>query len=137
MDYQRDSFLHFLHYVGKFLALVWLELPLYFVSKKRYGLAVKTFFWEVGTYVMFYFAYKFNPQATICVYLLPFCLMRLGLMIGNWGQHAFVDNEEPDSDYRSSITLIDVQVISSSHLGNKSRSIANIHNIIEQPLFIQ
>jgi hypothetical protein len=31
-------------------------------------------------------------------------------MVGNWGQHAFVDNEEPDSDYRSSITLIDVAV---------------------------
>ena len=29
-------------------------------------------------------------------------------MIGNWGQHAFVDEAEPDSDFRSSITLIDV-----------------------------
>jgi len=34
--------------------------------------------------------------------------MRIGLMIGNWGQHAFVDEVEPDSDFRSSITLIDV-----------------------------
>jgi hypothetical protein len=31
-------------------------------------------------------------------------------MTGNWGQHAFVDEVEPDSDFRSSITLIDVPV---------------------------
>lgn len=31
-------------------------------------------------------------------------------MVGNWGQHAFVDKDEPDSDFRSSITLIDVAV---------------------------
>ncbi len=42
--------------------------------------------------------------------VLPFALLRLGLMAGNWGQHAFVDDEDPDSDYRSSITTIDVTV---------------------------
>ena len=31
-------------------------------------------------------------------------------MIGNWGQHALVDDLEPNSDFRSSITLIDVPV---------------------------
>ena len=30
------------------------------------------------------------------------------MMMGNWGQHAFVDEDEPDSDLRSSITVIDV-----------------------------
>lgn len=29
-------------------------------------------------------------------------------MLGNWGQHALVDEDEPDSDLRSSITVIDV-----------------------------
>ena len=32
------------------------------------------------------------------------------MMVGNWGQHALVDEVEPDSDFRSSITLIDVPV---------------------------
>lgn len=108
MSYQRDSLPHFLHYFGRFILFVWLELPLYFVSRKRYNLAAKTLFWEVGSYVMLYSAYKFNPQAMICVLFLPFVLMRFGMMVGNWGQHAFVDPDEPDSDYRSSITLIDV-----------------------------
>ena len=30
------------------------------------------------------------------------------MMMGNWGQHAFVDEDAPDSDLRSSITVIDV-----------------------------
>lgn len=110
MSYQRDSFWHFLHYVGRFIVLVWAELPLYFVSRKRHTLAAKTLFWELSSYVLLYSAFKYNRQAAICVLLIPFVLMRLGMMVGNWGQHAFVDNEEPDSDYRSSITLIDVPV---------------------------
>lgn len=32
------------------------------------------------------------------VFLVPLLLLRLGLVVNNWGQHAFVDDEEPDSD---------------------------------------
>ncbi|KAK8127039.1 uncharacterized protein PG998_002798 [Apiospora kogelbergensis] len=107
--YQRDSVLHFLHYFGRFLLFAWLELPLYFFRKGRPFMGAKTMFWDVGNYVTLYLLFQVNPRATTCVFLLPLALMRLGLMAGNWGQHAFVDNEEPDSDYRSSITVIDVQ----------------------------
>ncbi|KAF3027917.1 hypothetical protein E8E11_000683 [Didymella keratinophila] len=52
--------------------------------------------------------YRFvNPSATSVVFLIPLALMRIALMTGNWGQHAFVDEAEPDSDFHSSITLID------------------------------
>ncbi|KAK8028355.1 hypothetical protein PG991_005411 [Apiospora marii] len=107
--YQRDSVLHFLQYVGRFYFFAPLELPLYFYRKGRAFMGVRSTFWEVGNYLFLYTMYKINPRATICVFLLPLALMRFGLMAGNWGQHAFVDNEEPDSDYRSSITVIDVQ----------------------------
>ncbi|KAK8127814.1 hypothetical protein PG984_008922 [Apiospora sp. TS-2023a] len=107
--YQRDSVSHFLQYVGRFYFFAPLELPCYFYRKGRAFMGVRSTFWEVGNYLMLYTLYKINPQATICVFLLPLALMRFGLMAGNWGQHAFVDNEEPDSDYRSSITVIDVQ----------------------------
>ncbi|KAK6858004.1 fatty acid desaturase [Apiospora arundinis] len=107
--YQRDSWLHFAHYVGRFYFFAWLELPIYFIRKGRPFMAARSTFWELGNYFTLYALYQINPRATICVFLLPLALMRLGLMAGNWGQHAFVDNEEPDSDYRSSITVIDVQ----------------------------
>lgn len=106
--YQRDDIFHFLLYVGRFFFLVWLDLPWYFVRKRRYSLAIKTAFWELATYTLHYSLYRLHSKATIFVFLLPLLLLRMGLMVGNWGQHAFVDDEEPDSDYRSSITLIDV-----------------------------
>ena len=66
---------------------------------------------ELANYTAIYLlAVYVNLQATIFVFILPFILLRMGLMVGNWGQHAFVDETEPESDFRSSITLIDVAV---------------------------
>ncbi|KAL6823084.1 hypothetical protein J3E69DRAFT_338689 [Trichoderma sp. SZMC 28015] len=107
--YQRDDIFHFLHYVGRFFCLIWLDLPMYFARKGRWGVAMRAAGCEFGTYLFYYTMATFvNKKATIFVYIIPFLLLRLGLMAGNWGQHAFVDPDEPDSDYRSSITLVDV-----------------------------
>jgi hypothetical protein len=111
--YQRDSILHFLHYVGRFYLLVWFDLPRYFLRNKKTSLALKAGGCEIANYIFLYSMYKFvNPSATIFVFLIPLALMRIALMTGNWGQHAFVDEVEPDSDFRSSITLIDAPVSS-------------------------
>ncbi|KAJ6443861.1 fatty acid desaturase [Purpureocillium lavendulum] len=107
--YQRDSIADFARYVGRFFFLVWFDLPRYFLRKSRPGMAVRAAGWEFLTYLFYYaMATRFGGKATLFVYLLPFLILRLGLMVGNWGQHAFVDADEPDSDFRSSITLIDV-----------------------------
>ena len=108
--YQRDDLFNFLHYVGRFYFLIWLDLPLYFLRKGRTTNAMKTAFWELSNYATLYTLYRLNSQATTFVFLCPLLLLRFGLMVGNWGQHAFVDADEPDSDFRSSITLIDVPV---------------------------
>ncbi|KAF2398723.1 hypothetical protein EJ06DRAFT_543922 [Trichodelitschia bisporula] len=108
LRYQRDSARDFLRYFGRFLLFVWLELPRYFLRKGKPGLAVRTFCWEVSSYIMIALAAGVNLRAAVAVLMLPLFFMRIGLMVGNWGQHALVDEEEPDSDYRSSITLIDV-----------------------------
>ncbi|EMC94299.1 hypothetical protein BAUCODRAFT_74402 [Baudoinia panamericana UAMH 10762] len=106
--YQRDELLHFLHYLGRFMFLVWLDLPLYFLRKNKAGLAMRACAWELASYAFYYVVAKLHPRATTFVFLLPLVIMRIALMMGNWGQHAFVDELEPDSDFRSSITLIDV-----------------------------
>jgi hypothetical protein len=112
--YQRDDILHFLHYVGRFFFLVWLDLPLYFLNKGRTVNAAKTAFWELSNYAFLYTLYRLNSRAATFAFLCPLLIMRLGLMVGNWGQHAFVDADEPDSDFRSSVTLIDVPVCSAT-----------------------
>jgi hypothetical protein len=114
--YQRDELLHFLHYVGRFLLLIWLDLPLYFFRTGRTANGIKAFLWEFSNYTALYTLFHLNRGATIFAFLGPLFLMRIGLMVGNWGQHAFVDADEPDSDFRSSVTLIDVPVLCSPPL---------------------
>ncbi|KAL3424573.1 fatty acid desaturase [Phlyctema vagabunda] len=106
--YQRDSILNFAMYWGRFMFFVWLELPFYFLRTNKQRLAAKIFFWEVTSYLSMYTLAKYNFWPTLFVFLIPFIQMRVAMMIGNWAQHALVDELDPDSDFRSSITLIDV-----------------------------
>jgi hypothetical protein len=108
--YQRDDIFHLMHYIGRFFLLVWLDLPLYFIRKGRPSLGLKVAAWEITNYAILYATFQLNRTACCFVFLLPLLFTRLGLMIGNWGQHAFVDADDPESEYRSSITLIDVAV---------------------------
>ncbi|KAL3469702.1 hypothetical protein BJX99DRAFT_264946 [Aspergillus californicus] len=107
--YQRDDLFNFACYLGRFFFFVWFELPLYFFRKGKRDLAAKAAFWEVGNYVVLYLLWNYvGWKPTLFVFVLPLAQLRVGLMVGNWGQHAFVDEVSPDSDFRSSITLIDV-----------------------------
>ncbi|KAI9808899.1 MAG: Serine/threonine-protein kinase [Phylliscum demangeonii] len=108
LRYQRDSLRHFLCYLARFLLLVWIELPLYFVRRRQRGLAVRAFASELASGLVMGALLWCRFRAAVFVLLLPLVQMRVAMMVGNWGQHALVDELEPDSDFRSSITLIDV-----------------------------
>ncbi|TAQ88783.1 hypothetical protein B7494_g2889 [Chlorociboria aeruginascens] len=106
--YQRDSIVAFLQYEARFLLFAWIELPLYFMRRKKYTLAFKALFTELASYAFMFLLWRWKTAPTVFTLIIPFCILRIGLMIGNWGQHALVDEVEPSSDFRSSITLIDV-----------------------------
>ncbi|KAI9809723.1 MAG: hypothetical protein M1825_000156 [Sarcosagium campestre] len=106
--YQRDDLIDFLAYVGRFLFFIYFDLPCYFIRKRKTKLAFQSCLSETLAYLFIYALAQLDLRATIFVLLIPLVQMRIGMMVGNWGQHAFVDEVEPDSDYRSSITLIDV-----------------------------
>ena len=108
--YQRDELGDFLMYVGRFVAFIWIELPIYFVKKGKPALAVKSAVSELFAYFFIYVAARVNFYPTLFALIVPLFLMRIGLMVGNYGQHALVDDVDPASDFRSSITLIDVPV---------------------------
>ncbi|RAH79794.1 hypothetical protein BO86DRAFT_449429 [Aspergillus japonicus CBS 114.51] len=109
LRYQRDSPRDFACYVARFYFLVWVELPAYFLRRGQVLTAAKAGLWEVGTYAMIAAAWSWAGwRPTLFVLLLPLLQLRVGLMVGNWGQHALVDETDPNSDFRSSITLIDV-----------------------------
>ncbi|KAG6032391.1 hypothetical protein E4U40_006297 [Claviceps sp. LM458 group G5] len=107
--FQRDSVPDFLCYVGRFYFLIWFDLPRYFFRKNRPRMALKMICSELANYAFYYLVSRIaGIKATFFVYIIPLLIMRMGLMVGNWGQHAFVDQNEPDSDFRSSVTLVDV-----------------------------
>ncbi|KAF1947321.1 hypothetical protein EJ02DRAFT_392542 [Clathrospora elynae] len=107
--YQRDDVWDFLRYVGRFYFLIWFDLPRYFLRTRKPNLALQAAGCELGNYAFVYMLFNYvNASATTFVFLIPLAFMRLALMTGNWAQHALVDEVEPDSDFRSSITLIDV-----------------------------
>jgi hypothetical protein len=108
--YQRDSILAFLHYQMRFLLLCWFDLTKYFMVKGKYKLALRVLVTELSSYAFMYFLACWAFKPTLFVLIIPFIVLRFGLMTGNWGQHALVDEVDPNSDFRSSITLIDVPV---------------------------
>lgn len=108
--YQRDELWDFCLYVGRFVAFIWIELPLYFVKKRKIAIAAKVACNELFSYLFIYLLARAKFYPTLFVLIIPLIQMRIGLMVGNFGQHALVDDIEPSSDFRSSITLIDVPV---------------------------
>ena len=107
MPFQRDSIFGFLHYYLRFLFIGVLELAQYFFSKKRSSMGVQAARKEFSYWLFLGLMCTFvNLGATVAVFILPLIIIRLAMMSGNWGQHAFVDPDEPNNDYKSSITCI-------------------------------
>ena len=106
--YQRDEPLEFLRYLGNFLIKTWIQLPYYFYSHNKHKLAIKSLIQEVASMACIFTLTYLYPRPALFTLVLPFLIMRCGMMVGNFGQHCLVDNIDPTSDFRSSITLIDV-----------------------------
>ncbi len=106
--YQRDSAIDLSIYLGRFVFLIWFELPLYYIRKGRSTLGLKYFAWETASYALIVLIARFKLRFAITALIIPLLQWRIAVMTNNWSQHAFVDEEDPTSNFRSSITLIDV-----------------------------
>ena len=122
LRYQRDSGIDLSIYVARFVFLIWFELPRYYISKGRLTFAFKYFAWETASYAFIVVMARYNFPAAMTTLLLPLIQWRILIMINNWAQHAFVDEEEPTSNLRASITLIDVVVSFGGKIGARRRS---------------
>ena len=106
LSFRRDSFVDWLKYWGRFLTVGLLDLAQYFARNGRRRLLRKLLLGEscywTAVAVLAYFA----PGPTTVVFVIPLLSIRTLMMMGNWGQHAFVDRTQPGNPYRSSITCI-------------------------------
>lgn len=109
MPYTRDSVRGFMSYFLKFFFTGIYHLANYFIRKKRKRLMVRAVRGEI-LFIAFCTALCFvNWPATLCVFIIPFCIYRLIAMMGNWAQHAFICPRQPENDYRNSITCINTK----------------------------
>ncbi len=106
LKYQRDSFTDFLKYFGSFLFIGIIELIEYFRTRNRTKFIKKVVRGEFSFLLLCALLMFVNVKATIVVFLIPFVVIRFGMMAGNWAQHAFIDEQNPENNFRNSITLI-------------------------------
>lgn len=109
MRFQRDSFIHWLRYFGRFITVGLFELAAYLKRKKRKQLFVRTLIGEGSWYLAVIALMFVNWGATLVVLVIPMVLSRMLMMAGNWGQHAFIDGDRPDNPYVNSITCINTR----------------------------
>jgi hypothetical protein len=107
MHYRRDSFLNFLVYWGRFFFLILVELSLYLIRHRRKAMARRAFVGELvhqGVIVasMVFIDWRWGLFAL----LLPYVAVRTMMMVGNWGQHAFINTAHRNNGLTNSITCI-------------------------------
>lgn len=106
MPYQRDRFGDFMKYFADFFFLGMIRLTGYFFKKNRWKLLRRSVAGEV-IFILGCVGLSFvNFPATLMVFILPFLISRFVMMVGNWGQHAFIDPEDPGNAYTNSVTCI-------------------------------
>jgi fatty acid desaturase len=110
MRFQRDSFWHWLRYYSRFMFLGLAELTLYQWKRGRQKLARRVVIGELSFVALVLLLGTFvSWQATLVVFVIPVLVVRILMMAGNWGQHAFVDPQAPSNDFKSSITCINTR----------------------------
>ena len=106
MKYQRDSLIDFLKYFFHFLFLGVIELIIYHRNANKKKFMKQAIIGELcflGLWIILLF---FNWKATLWAFILPTIIVRFSMMAGNWGQHAFIDPDQPENNYLNSITCI-------------------------------
>jgi fatty acid desaturase len=106
MHYQRDSVRGFLRYLGNFLALGVVNLASYFSRRNKATMRFRLLRGEAAYLGLVLVLSFVNLPATLAVFVVPFVLSRVIMMLGNWAQHAFIDANTPDNCYTNSVTCI-------------------------------
>mmetsp|Transcript_8941 Transcript_8941/g.23261 ORF Transcript_8941/g.23261 Transcript_8941/m.23261 type:complete len:422 (+) Transcript_8941:78-1343(+) len=88
--YQRDNFLHFVHYWLKFLALV-VTLPFFAIKRRRWDALMEVCL-GFGVWMMAQALLHKGGHGLYALYQfqVPFLISSIALMFGNWSQHIFV-----------------------------------------------
>jgi fatty acid desaturase len=106
LRYRRDSFLNFLVYFGRFFFGILVELTLYLTRKRRRLMARRALVGELTHQTVIVLALLVHWRFGLVAFAIPYCTVRFLMMVGNWGQHAFVNTERKNDGLSNSITCI-------------------------------
>ncbi len=109
MKYRRNTFKEFMKYFLDFLFIGMIRLVGYFGRKKKTNLIINCLTGEILFIALCVGLSFVNFPATFMVFILSFLVSRFIMMLGNWTQHAFVDEHEPGNAYKNSVTCINVK----------------------------
>lgn len=104
--YQRDSFVHFLAYFTRFFFLSVIELPVYLYRRRRFKLARRALAGELAQWLLVGGALAIDWRVGLAAFALPWVTCRFMMMVGNWGQHAFLNVEKKNNGLSNAITCI-------------------------------
>jgi len=124
--YQRDSFVHWLHYWLRFTAAGWLELPYYAIKRSRWDI-----FWYAISSEIIYFSVIglclwYNWVGALWIWVVPYLFASFGLMFGNFSQHIFINPNNPENNY--SLTYNCIESTSNSETFNDGYHILHHEN---------
>ncbi len=106
MKFQRDNVLHFIAYFSRFFFLGVYEVPNYLSKRKRGTLARQMLIAEFCHWGLVGAACWVDWRGGLIGFALPLVVVRFLMMMGNWGQHAFIDANDPGNSLLNSITCI-------------------------------
>jgi len=109
MKYQRDSFADFMSYYFDFIVFGIFDLSSYLKRKNRMKIRKKFISGETAFWIMAVLLFFVNFKASLFIFVIPVLVVRFLMMAGNWGQHAFIDRNNPKNNYTNSINCINVR----------------------------
>ena len=109
LPYQRDSLRGFLMYSGRFMFLGFRDTFMYFFTRKRKKLYMRLTYGEISFYIFCVAMCFVNLKATLLIFVLPFFFARLVMMLGNWAQHAFVEEKDPENNFTNAVNCINTK----------------------------
>lgn len=109
LKYRRDSLAGWSHYFFSFLFTGMGQLAHYHHTQGNKRLLRRSLFGEGAFWAMTLGLAALNWQATLVVFVIPLVTIRLLMMAGNWGQHAFVAEADPNNPYHNSVTCINTR----------------------------
>ena len=130
LRFRRDSFLHFLRYFVRFFFLIVFELPSYLRHRRRFQAARRAVLVELAQYAFLAFVLALDWRFGLTVGVLPVVACRAMMMVGNWGQHAFINVERRNNGLTNAITCVNSKYNERCfndgyHIGHHLR--ANLH----------